>query len=131
MMKIPSNKEIFETPPSTHWFDENGILCMVTKKAKWTRENYDKVLELYARLTKDGNKLCILSDISNTKDLENEVREHILAKAPQYIKASAILSESSLKASLTNIVLKLNMNSFPVRMFHNELGAKRWLKGYM
>lgn len=131
MMKIPSDKELFETPVSTLWFDENGILCNVTKKTTWSNERYDEVLKVYERLTKNGEKLCILSDISNTKDLDSGIREYIQAKAPQYIKASAVMSESALKASLTNILMKLNMNSFPVRMFTSEVSAKKWLKGYL
>jgi hypothetical protein len=130
-MKQPHNAEFFETPISTHWFDENGILCGVGKVAERTIEHYHKLMELYKDLTKNGNKLCVLTNLDNTAPLHKEISEFLGIETPKYVKAMAIITNKPMTETLSVTFLKLSLRGFPVVLFSKEEEAREWLKEYL
>ena len=130
-MKPPDNAEIFETPLSTAWLDENGILCMVSKTTERTIENYKPLIELYKKLTEKKNKICILADASKAAPLNKEVRDYLNAELPKYVSAMAIISETALGRMIANIFVKLRPTSYHFKMFDSTEKAKEWLKHYL
>jgi hypothetical protein len=129
----PDNAELFETPMSTLWFDENGLLCAVSKKVERTIENYQKVMEFYKEFTKDGNKLCLLLDITNSPSMpmSKEVREYFVIEMPKYIKAHGLITDSPLQSTLAIAFVKLSVQGFPIKLCSNETDGKKWLKEYL
>lgn len=126
-MKPPENAELFETPLTTHWFDETGILYTVSKKGERKIEHYEKLMDLYKGLTKDGNKLRVLVDACNTTFMTKEVIKYISTENPKYLKAMAILSTKPFESDQINAFLKLTFSNFPVMKFSNEKEAREWL----
>jgi hypothetical protein len=127
-MKPGDNVELFETSMATYWFDEDGILCGLSKKGERRIENYREIMELYKKLAKDGNKLCVLADSTYTMPITPEVVEYIKTESPKYLKAMAILSTSPLGSTQVNAFLKLAFSNFPVMKFSSENEARNWLK---
>jgi hypothetical protein len=130
-IKIPGNAQLHETPISTHWLDESGILCTISKKVERTVEHYEKVMGLYRKLTKDNNKLCLLADSTNSMPMTHEVNKFVAAEMPKYIKAHAIISPLQLDGTQIQTFIKLSNIGFPVMKFHDEDKAKEWLKKYL
>ena len=130
-MKLPDNTDLYETPISIHWFDENGIMCATSKKVERTIEHYEEVMKLYKRFIDGGDKLCLLADASDTMPMSKEVREYVTAEMPKYIKAHAVISKEPLLSSLSNTFMNLSWAGFPVKLFSNVDEAKQWLKEYL
>lgn len=130
-MKPPSKAEIFETEIATYWFDENGILYGVSKKVERNLSQYLEVIELYKKLTKNGNKFCLLADSSNSMPMSKEIIQYLAEEQPKYIKAMAIVSDTPFGTSQVNTFLKMTFLNFPVMKFSNEKEAKKWLKEYL
>jgi hypothetical protein len=130
-IKAPNNTKLYETPIATFWLDKDGIVCGVSKPVERTVEHYKKNFELFAKLMKNGNKLCFLADSSNTLPVSLEVREYLTTEIPKYIKAHAIISDHPLPATLTTAVIKLSFAGFPVNQFLTEEEAKGWLKTFL
>lgn len=130
-MKPPTNTELFETPISTHWVEENGILCGLSKKTERRIEHYQEIMGFYKRLTKDGNKFCLIADSTNSMPLTREIIEYISTEHPKYLKAIAILSTVPLEPTQVSTFLKYNFSNFPVMKFSNEKDAREWLKQYL
>jgi len=130
-MKPNSKAEIFETTIATYWFDESGILHGISKKVERTMAHYQEVIELYKKLTKNGNKLCLLADSTNSMPLSKEIVQYLAEEQPKYINAIAIISDSPFETSQVNTFLKMTFLNFPVMKFSDEKEAKKWLKDYL
>lgn len=131
LLDPPTDVERHETPISTHWMDENGILCAVSKKVERTIEHYQKVMEVYQQLIKKNEKLCLLADATDSMPVSKDVREYIANEMPKYIKAHAILLETPLTTSQTATFIKLNFLGFPVKVFSDVVEAKNWIKEFL
>lgn len=131
LLNPPINVPLFETPISTHWFDESGILCAVSKKVERTIEHYQAVNNLYKTLIQNNQKLCLLADTHDTMPISKEVRNFMTSEMPKYIKAHAIVTSVPLTSSLTSTFMKFNFLDFPVKLFSNVEEAKEWLKEYL
>lgn len=131
LLHPPVNVQLFETPISTHWFDENGILCAVSKKVDRTIEHYQAVINLYQTLIHNNQKMCLLADAYDTMPISKEVRDFMTSEIPKYIKAHAIVTSVPLTSSQTNTFIKFNFLDFPVKLFPNVEDAKEWLKEYL
>jgi len=130
-MIAPANAELFETPISTHWFNEKGILCSISKNVERTIEHYEKLMDLYARLTKNNNKLCLLVDATIIMPMNKEIREFLIREMPKFIKAQAIISDTPLTGMHTSAFIKLSWQGFPVKIFSAQKEAEEWLEGYL
>jgi len=130
-MEIPKNTKVFDFPTSSLWFDENGILCSISKKApEQTMEESKKWMEEYYKIFGD-KKQCMLVDITNATPTNKEARDYAAAELPKVVKAIAMISHSALGRMLTNLFFGLKPPPYPAKMFSNETEAKEWLKSYL
>ena len=127
-IKPPKNVEVIETPITIHWFDENGIMYVMSKKVERTMEYYSMVINVYASFVKEKGKLCTLSDTHNTMPMSKEVRDYLTKEMPKYIKAQAVITDEPLNGSKFKTFLSLSLKGFKVALFSNEKDAKKWLK---
>jgi hypothetical protein len=130
-MEIPKNINIIDWPTSILWFDENGILCAISKKAPaQTLDETKKSIEDFNKLT-GGKKVCMLIDITNSPPTSKEIRDYSAAELPKITKALAMISESALGKMIANLFFGLKPPPYPTKMFSNEKDAKEWLKQYL
>ena len=131
MIRIPENAEITEWPTSTSWYDENGIMYSVYKKgASQTMEEARATVETFKQ-TLNGKKICLLADVTHTSQSSRETREYLAEELPKFIKAIAMVSDSSLGKMLANLFLTLKTQPYPTRMFNSEKEARDWLQQYL
>lgn len=131
IMHPPGDTELYHTPTSVFWLDENGILCSIAKKAPLqTLETAKKSMALVLSIT-GGKKVCFLSDSTNSSASNKEMRDFAAEAIPQFAKAIAVLSKSALGKMSANLFFALKKPPYPVRFFDNEKDAKEWLKQYL
>ncbi len=130
-MKVPANTKLYETPISTFWIDEDGIICGISKKTERTLEHYKQVMDVYKSILKPGEKRCLLADASEAMPLDKTIRDYLASEMPKYIKAQAIISATPLDTTLNSTFLKVSFLGFPVRIFTNKEEGKDWLKLYL
>ena len=130
-MEIPNNVEIIETPTSTMWFDEDGILYSISKKhPPSTIEESQKALDDLKKIIKD-QKVCMLLDITNSSPSSKEMRDFAAEEMPKIAKAIAIISTSALGRMVANLFFGLKPPPYPMKMFSDEKEVKEWLKQYL
>lgn len=130
-MVPPKDTKVFELPNSTIWFDEYGILCSVAKKApQQTLEQAKKTMIEFEKIT-GGQKVCLLSDNSNSPPVNKEMRDYAAEVIPQIVKAIAIMSNSAVGKMAANLFFSLKKQPYPVKFFDDEKEAKQWLKQYL
>jgi len=130
-MKPPKSGIIHENQTSIYWFDENGIVCSVSKKAPMQKlEDVKRNLENFKK-TLQGKKVCILIDVTYTSESSREVRDYVAEEFPKFIKAIAMLSKSPLGKMLANLFFNIKKQPYPTRMFNDETEAKKWLLKYI
>ncbi|HXA01939.1 MAG TPA: STAS/SEC14 domain-containing protein [Cytophagaceae bacterium] len=130
-MKIPENANVIDWPTSILWFDEDGILCAISKKVpEQTLEEAKESMLDFERLT-GGKKVCMLIDITNSSPTSKEMRDYSAAELPKITKALAMISTSALGKMIANLFFGLKPPPYPTKMFSNEKDAKEWLKQYL
>lgn len=130
-MQPPKDSVITETPTSTFWYDENGILCSISKKAPpLSMEETIKVTEEFKKAL-HGKKICMLADVTNTTESTKAIRDYAAKELPKFVKAVAMVSNSVLGAMLANLFFKMKNQPYPVKMFKKEEEARQWLKQYL
>ena len=130
-MEIPQNATVIDWPTSIVWFDENGILCAISKKAPpQTLEEAKESMKDFEKLT-GGKKVCMLIDITNSPPTSKEMRDYSATELPKIVRALAMISESALGKMIANLFFGLKPPSYPTKMFSNEKDAKEWLKQYL
>lgn len=131
MMKPPDNVRIMDWASSKFWFDDDGIVCSISKKSSpQSLEEVKDIIATFKKLIGD-NKICLLADASNSSESTKEVRDYIALEFPKFIKAIAILSDSALGKMLANLFFKLKTQPYPTKMFNNEKEAKEWLQQFL
>lgn len=130
-MKAPENAKVTEWEASVFWFDETGILCSVSKKHQpQTLEQSKKTIKEFQKLV-NGEKICLLMDITNSPETTKEVRDYAAAEFPKFVKAMAMISDSALGKMLANLFFKIKLQPYPTRVFNDEEKAKEWLRQYL
>ena len=130
-MEVPPNAEIIDTPTSVYWFDEDGILCSISKKSDPpTLEEVKEQLESFKKILKT-EKVCMLIDVTHSSESTREVRDFAAQEFPKIVKAIAMVSDSALGKMLANLFFSLKSQPYPTKMFNNEVDAKAWLKQYL
>ena len=130
-MVLPNDREVFDFPTSTMWFDENGILCSISKKVPpQTVEEAKKTLEEFRKIT-GGKKVCMLSDSTDSAPVNKEMRDYVAEILPDIAKAVAIISRSAVGKMAANLFFSIKKQPYPVKMFTDEREAKEWLKQYL
>ncbi|MCD6017350.1 MAG: hypothetical protein K0S53_471 [Bacteroidetes bacterium] len=131
MIKPPKNTKVMDWASSTFWFDETGIVCSISKKsAPQTLTEVKEILATFRGMIGD-KKICLLADATNSPESTKEVRDYVAVEFPKFIKAIAILSDSSLGIMLANLFFKLKTQPYPTKMFNNEIEAKEWLQQFL
>jgi hypothetical protein len=131
MLTIPENAKVIEFPTSTVWFDDDGILWSISKKAPQpTMEESLLQLEEFKKLT-GGKKLCMLADVTQSVETNREMREFAAEELPKIIKAIAMVSDSAMGKMLANLFFNLKKQPYPVKMFNSVEEAHKWLKQYV
>jgi hypothetical protein len=130
-MKIPDNVKLIEEPNSIMWFDVDGILCVVGKKAEaQTIEEAKKSTEDFKKMV--GNrKICMMLDITDSSPTTKEVRDYSAQELIGLTKALALISRSALGKMVANLFFGLKPPPYPAKMFTNEQDAREWLKQYL
>lgn len=130
-MKPPLNAKVYDWPSSTFWFDEDGILCSISKKtAPQTMEEVIKDVEGFKKIIGD-KKVCMLADVTNSSESTREVRNYAAIELPKIIKAIAMISNSALGKMLANLFLSIKSQPYPTKMFNDEAEARQWLKQFL
>jgi hypothetical protein len=126
----PKNTVVNETLTSVFWFDENGILCTVSKKGNLTpEETKSRIINIRKML--GDKKVCMLIDATDSSPLSKEVKDIIAEDFPKFVKALGIISDSALGKMLVNLFLNLKEQSYPIKMFNEEEEARKWLKQFL
>lgn len=129
-MKPPGNTHIYECDVQTFWFDENGILCAVSKDMPRTLDKQQKAYELVKQIS--GNKkVCYLTEVTYIQPPDRETREYVLKESQNLFKAVAVISNSVLGRMIANILFRMKSQPYPTKMFSDENEAKDWLKQYL
>lgn len=126
-MEVPEGIKLYEHLIATFWFDEDGILHSVSKPAPRTLEVMMEYVAFVKKMV-NGQRVCVLTDISNATQMNREVREYTETELKNIYRAMAIVSSSHIGRMIGNIFLRLNTLSFPTKMFADEGEAKAWLK---
>ncbi|MBL7919943.1 MAG: STAS/SEC14 domain-containing protein [Bacteroidia bacterium] len=131
MLTIPKNTKIKDWGTSTTWFDEDGILCSISKKgAPHTLEDTKKRFDEFKKVI--GNKkICMLVDVTNTNESTREIRNYAAEELPKIVKAIAMVSTSAVGKMLANLFFTLKTQPYPTKMFNNEKDAKKWLQQFL
>lgn len=120
-----------EIPGSTMWFDKSGIVYAISKKGPpQTLEQTKESLEVFRRYIGPG-KVCLLIDVTHSRETTREVRAYVAEEFPKIIKAIAMVSSSALGKMVANLFFNLKSQPYPVKMFNDEQQAKAWLKQYL
>lgn len=130
-MVPPKNTKIIEWPNATMWFDEDGILCSVSKKApQQTLAEAKQSVEDFKALT-GGKKVCMLSDNTHSTAPNKEMRDYVALVMPDLVNAIAIMSASAAGRMVANLFFSIKKQPYPIKMFDDEATAKTWLKQYL
>ena len=123
------NRGPWSSSIADYWFDEEGILHGITKKAPRTldalKENFDLVHEITG-----GRKVCFLVDNTNTRAYAIESLMYLLREFSQSYKAVAFVSRSAIGKAVGAISAELNPDSVPIEVFDSTEEAIEWLRSY-
>ena len=131
-MQIPKDRQVYDRPTSVIWFDDDGILCSLSKQAppqtlEDTKRNVDWLKKFL-----EGKKVCMLTENNYTNaPPSKEIRQLAADEIPKITKALAFIAHSPLSKMITNLFFTLYPPTYPVKMFDDEKKAKEWLKQYL
>jgi hypothetical protein len=130
MVKIPTDRQIFEGEIATYWIDDDGILVSLSKSPIRTVANIKENVALVKQIT-NNNKVPLLIYLSNSPIPDKETRTFSTEQLPNVYTAMAMISEPGLAKFIMNILFKLQPPPIPMKNFTNEKEAKEWLKQYL
>jgi hypothetical protein len=129
-MDIPKDRKLFEHTIATFWFDEKGILYSVSKQAPRTLETMKDYIAFVKEMT-HHQKVCILTDVSKTGQMDKQTKEYTALELKNVYKAMAIVSDSWLGIMIVNLFFQVTKADYPVKMFSDEKYAKKWLEKHL
>ncbi|MEX0929541.1 MAG: STAS/SEC14 domain-containing protein, partial [Balneolales bacterium] len=116
---------------ATMLFEEEGILCVVSKKGPVrTPEIIKETLESF-NLHAGERKICMLIDVSEISEISREGREYVAEVFPKIFKAIAMVSGSAFGKMIANLFFTIKTQPYPTKMFTNEHEAREWLRQYL
>ena len=126
-MQIPDNVKVYEHPLATYWFDENGFLNVISKKAERTIETMtDYFLDI--KKVNGGKKVFVISDVTAASPLDKQTRAFVYEEMKENYLALSLISHSPVGRMIGNIIFALSTPVLPIKMFNNEKEAREWLK---
>lgn len=96
-------------------------------------------IEAAKRIVEDRKKVSnytdslIFVDVSTVKGVSKEARDYFGSfKGTEFVKASAIFTNSKLSVFLANFLIKVNLSGYniPIRLFTDKRQAIKWLKSF-
>jgi microsomal dipeptidase-like Zn-dependent dipeptidase len=131
MIQSPVGVKIYDTPTSTFWFDDNGIICAIIKNnPTQTLEDTVENIEGFKKVI-GSKKVCMMIDVTYSPESTKETRDYVSVEFPKFVKAIAMISESALGTMLANLFFTIKKQPYPTKMFNKENEAKEWLKQYL
>ncbi len=130
MVKIPTDRQVFEGEIATYWIDDDGILVSLSKNPMRTVANIRENVALVKRITKD-KRVPLLIYLSNSPVPDKATRKFSTEQLPNVYTAMAMISEPGLAKFIMNILFKLQSPPIPMKNFTDEKEAKEWLKQYL
>jgi hypothetical protein len=128
---VPSeNIKPFETKFSTMWFDTAGIFFSVTKKDQPINKEALKTTFDYIQKNKPNERICWIGDVTNVSDVDKEARLFAGQETPKFIKALAVITNSSISKMIADLFLLVYKPSYPTKLFTSEEDAIAWIKKY-
>jgi hypothetical protein len=129
-MTPPLNTKIYDGELASFWFDEDGILCAVSKKVPRTMEKQKANYALVREIT--GNKrVCLLADNTDTYTQDDITRKYSAQEMPELFKAMAVISRTAIARAASHLFLYFHGEPIPIKSFDNEKEAKAWLKPFL
>lgn len=129
-MELPT-KNLKESKLFWLWLDDDGILNAKYKKNVVVNKDSLDETYLIIRGIIGSNKVCQLIDLSNRKDTSKEVRDYAVVENAKFMKAQALLVNSTLTKYIANLYISLKSVTYPIKLFTNETEAREWLKAYL
>ena len=130
-MEPPPNAQVYESSGSTFWFDENGIVCCVTKNTHLqTLEDISKGFNKFKQII-GKRKVCVLLDLTNSVEISREIRNFIASELPEFVTAIALISKTAFGKMLASVFLSISAQPYPTKMFSHEKEALKWLQQYV
>jgi hypothetical protein len=130
-MHPPPSAEVYRTPWSLYWAEEDGLLCSVTENgASLDKDAYVHIFETVRRFSR-GRKVCWLADVSHAGAVDREAREYAAAESPKLIHALALITGSTFSKLLAELFMLVQKPPYTIRLFNNEAAAREWIRGFL
>lgn len=129
-MKVHDHRIIYQSELASIWFDEQGFLCLLSKTLKPTLPRVKATYALIRQIAGD-KKVCLLSDSSSSRILDDESRKYIAVEIPKLFEAVAIVSTKALGKVNAVIFLNTQKQQVPLCTFSDESEARAWLMKYL
>jgi len=129
VIHAPLNAIVYETALTKCWLGEDGIVYSLSLPGERTLANYQELFKVYDKLSGGGGqKIRLVGDISKTEPSKKEVRDYIAAELPKYVKAMALVSDSSMGREIGKFFQSLSASPYPIRVYTSLEEAVKWLK---
>jgi hypothetical protein len=130
MIKIPTDRQIYEGEIASYWMDDDGILVSLSKNPRRTVANITDNLALVKQITKN-KRVPLLIYLSNSPVPDRETQKFSREQLSTVYSAMAMISDPGLACFIMNLLFKFQSPSIPMKNFTNENEAKEWLKQYL
>lgn len=128
-MKLPEDRERWETEIGTYWFDDDGNLNSLSKSTMRTVENTRHNFDLVKQIT-NGKKVGHLVHVTNSKKPSKETRDYVNSRLPEVYKAMALVSKSGVGEIIMSFLFRFMKSPIPMKIFTDEQEARNWLKQF-
>lgn len=129
-MTPPINAKVYEGELADFWFDDQGILCAVSKMVPRTVENQQGNYELIRKIT-GGKRVCLLADNTLTYEHDDTTRKLMAEEIPKVFKAMAVFSRTVFGQAVSDTFLYYHGAPVPIKTFKDEKEAREWLQQYL
>ena len=129
-MTPPRNAKVYEGELADFWFDEDGILCAVSKMTPRTLEKQKANYDLVRKIT-DNKRVCLLADNTLTYEQDDDTRKLMADEIPKIFKAMAVVSRTVFGKAVSDTFLYYHGTPVPIRTFNDENEAREWLKQFV
>lgn len=129
-MTPPSNAKVYEGELADFWFEEDGILCAVSKMIPRTLEKQKANYDLIRQIT-SNKRVCLLADNTLTYEHDDETRKYMASELPNLFKAMATVSRTVFGQAVSDTFLYYQGTPVPIKTFKNEDEARTWLRQYL
>jgi hypothetical protein len=125
-LKLPTDKEVIESPTSFLWVDEDGFLNSLSKGGTRTMKELKETIRIIKKIA--GNKkICFIADTTNTRYYTIEMREELSHAVRSLFKAIALIPCTA-TGKLMGSILFMRKYPCPVKFFNSLDKAKEWLR---